>query len=62
MGRVDKNRSNIINTVNFQLQKIIKRERKGPRILKITIRKSTSWALVAHACNLSYSGGRDQED
>jgi hypothetical protein len=20
------------------------------------------WALVAHACNLSYSGGRDQED
>jgi hypothetical protein len=21
-----------------------------------------SWAPVAHACNLSYSGGRDQED
>jgi hypothetical protein len=21
-----------------------------------------SWALVAHACNPSYSGGRDQED
>jgi hypothetical protein len=20
------------------------------------------WVLVAHACNLSYSGGRDQED
>jgi hypothetical protein len=20
------------------------------------------WAPVAHACNLSYSGGRDQED
>jgi hypothetical protein len=25
--------------------------------------KSTySWALVAHACNPSYSGGRNQED
>jgi hypothetical protein len=24
--------------------------------------KQTSWALVAHACNPSYSGGRDQED
>jgi hypothetical protein len=22
----------------------------------------SSWALVAHACNPSYSGGRDQED
>jgi hypothetical protein len=22
----------------------------------------TSWATVAHACNPSYSGGRDQED
>jgi hypothetical protein len=22
---------------------------------------SSGWALVAHACNLSYSGGRDQE-
>jgi hypothetical protein len=22
----------------------------------------TSWVLVAHACNPSYSGGRDQED
>jgi hypothetical protein len=22
----------------------------------------TSWAPVAHACNLSYSGGRSQED
>jgi hypothetical protein len=21
-----------------------------------------SWALVAHTCNLSYSGGKDQED
>jgi hypothetical protein len=21
-----------------------------------------SWALVAHSCNPSYSGGRDQED
>jgi hypothetical protein len=21
-----------------------------------------NWALVAHACNLNYSGGRDQED
>jgi hypothetical protein len=23
---------------------------------------SASWALVAHACNFSYSRGRDQED
>jgi hypothetical protein len=23
---------------------------------------SASWALVAHACDPSYSGGRDQED
>jgi hypothetical protein len=22
----------------------------------------TRWALVAHSCNPSYSGGRDQED
>jgi hypothetical protein len=25
-------------------------------------RFSTSWELVAHACNPSYSGGRDHED
>jgi hypothetical protein len=24
--------------------------------------KITSWVLVTHACNPSYSGGRDQED
>jgi hypothetical protein len=24
--------------------------------------KKRSWAPVAHACNSSYSGGRDQED
>jgi hypothetical protein len=24
--------------------------------------KKKSWALVAHACNPGYSGGRDQED
>jgi hypothetical protein len=24
--------------------------------------KEKSWAPVAHSCNLSYSGGRDQED
>jgi hypothetical protein len=24
--------------------------------------KGESWALVTHACNPSYSGGRDQED
>jgi hypothetical protein len=24
--------------------------------------KIESWALVAHACNPSYSGGKDQED
>jgi hypothetical protein len=23
--------------------------------------KTSSWVLVAHACNLSYSEGRDQE-
>jgi hypothetical protein len=23
---------------------------------------SRSWALMAHACNTSFSGGRDQED
>jgi hypothetical protein len=26
------------------------------------IKISVSWALVAHICNPSYSGGRDQED
>jgi hypothetical protein len=26
------------------------------------LRTFLSWALVAYACNLSYSGGRDQED
>jgi hypothetical protein len=31
-----------------------------PKDVKITT--SFSWALVAHACNPSYSGGRDQED
>jgi hypothetical protein len=25
-------------------------------------RKKINWGLVAHACNPSYSGGRDQED
>jgi hypothetical protein len=25
-------------------------------------KKKISWALVAHVCNPSYSGGRDQED
>jgi hypothetical protein len=25
-------------------------------------RERTGWALVAHDCNPSYSGGRDQED
>jgi hypothetical protein len=25
-------------------------------------KQSWGWALVAHACNPSYSGGRDQED
>jgi hypothetical protein len=29
---------------------------------KIKIKKNNSWALVAHACDPSYSGGRDQED
>jgi hypothetical protein len=24
--------------------------------------KEVCWVLMAHACNLSYSGGRDQED
>jgi hypothetical protein len=24
--------------------------------------KKESWALVAHACNTSHSGGRDQKD
>jgi hypothetical protein len=27
-----------------------------------SILKETSWALVAHTCHPSYSGGRDQED
>jgi hypothetical protein len=27
-----------------------------------TSRISRSWAMVAHTCNLNYSGGRDQED
>jgi hypothetical protein len=27
-----------------------------------TNKKTNSWALVAHAYNPSYSGGRDQED
>jgi hypothetical protein len=27
-----------------------------------TRKKSDSWLLVAHTCNPSYSGGRDQED
>jgi hypothetical protein len=26
------------------------------------LKKNTSWALVAHTSNLSYSGGRGQED
>jgi hypothetical protein len=26
------------------------------------MKRSPSWALVAHACNPSYSGGREQED
>jgi hypothetical protein len=25
-------------------------------------RENASWAQVAHTCNASYSGGRDQED
>jgi hypothetical protein len=29
---------------------------------KIIILKKLSCMLVAHTCNLSYSGGRDQED
>jgi hypothetical protein len=31
---------------------------KGRRIKNSEV----SWEPVAHACNLSYSGGRDQED
>jgi hypothetical protein len=27
-----------------------------------SVNKNTGWALVANACNASYSGGRDQED
>jgi hypothetical protein len=33
----------------------------GFRILK-TLKLTPSQVLVAHACNPSYSGGRDQED
>jgi hypothetical protein len=30
--------------------------------MKIHYLKNGSWALIAHACNPSYSGGRDQEE
>jgi hypothetical protein len=29
---------------------------------RLPLKMPSSWALVAHACNPSYSGGRDQED
>jgi hypothetical protein len=28
----------------------------------MTLKEKTSWVLVAHSCNPSYSGGRDQKD
>jgi hypothetical protein len=31
-------------------------------MLQIPSKPGLSWALVAHACNPSYTGGRDQED
>jgi hypothetical protein len=34
------------------------RDGMGSSLKKLKI----SWALVAHACNLNYSGGRDQEN
>jgi hypothetical protein len=31
-------------------------------VFKKNTKNSSRWVLVAHACNTSYSGGRDQED
>jgi hypothetical protein len=33
-----------------------------PKLYRELVKNQNSWALLAHACNPSYSGGRDQED
>jgi hypothetical protein len=37
----------------------MKRTNAKNRVIKTTY---SGWALVAHSCNPSYSGGRDRED
>jgi hypothetical protein len=37
-------------------------ENRTVKPVEIVLRMGESWVLVAHACNPSYSGGRDQED
>jgi hypothetical protein len=37
-------------------------ERISKKTQHISLRYMDSWVLVAHTCNPSYSGGRDQED
>jgi hypothetical protein len=36
--------------------------RRGDKIHTEGIENLSSWVPVAHTCNTSYSGGRDQED
>jgi hypothetical protein len=38
---------------------VVKKSSVGICLLK---RKESCWVLVAHSCNPSYSGGRDQEN
>jgi hypothetical protein len=39
-----------------------KSEALSSNTIKRKRKKKTSWVSVAHTCNTSYSGGRDQED
>jgi hypothetical protein len=47
----------------YSLQSPVNTNQKEGKIKKKKKKKSNQvWALVAHTCNSSYSGGRDQED
>jgi hypothetical protein len=52
----------VAEVVEHLLSKYKALSSKSSALKKKKEREIYSWALVAHTCNPSYSGGRDQED
>jgi Fe-S cluster assembly ATPase SufC len=51
------------NKKNNKYNRIIGSGKKQRQIKrKFFLKKILSWVLVAHACNVNFSGGRDQEE